>query len=54
MEFFENEENDKKNSKGLLGEGIQNAVPFASPLLPLGDARTLLGKRKLCPKRLCH
>src|SRR6266702_6513733 len=31
-----------------------NAVPFPRPLLLLGDARTLLGKRKLCPKKLCH
>ncbi len=40
MEFLENKENNKKNSKG--------------PLLLLGDARTLLRKRKLRPQKLCH
>jgi hypothetical protein len=31
-----------------------DAVPFPRPLLLLGDAGTLLRKRKLCPKKLCH
>jgi hypothetical protein len=39
MEFLENKENNKKNSKRLL---------------LLGDARTLFRKRKLCSKKLCH
>ena len=30
----------------------ENAFP--RPLLLLEDARTLLQKRKLCPKKLCH
>src|SRR4029077_10032594 len=34
--------------------GDSNAVPFPRPLLLLGDARTLLGKWKLCPKKLCQ
>jgi galactose-1-phosphate uridylyltransferase (family 1) len=38
----------------VAGEGDSNAVPFPRPLLLLGDARTLLRKRKLCPKKLCH
>ena len=54
MEFFENKQNSRKNSKGTAGEGDSNAVPFPSPLLLLGDARTLLRKRKLCPKKLCQ
>ena len=31
-----------------------NAVPFPRPLLLLEHARTLLQKRKLCPKNFCH
>jgi hypothetical protein len=54
MEFFENKENNKKISKGLLGTGTQMPSPFPRPLLLLGDARTLLRKRKLCPKKLCQ
>ena len=54
MVFFENKENSGKISKGLLGERDSNAVPFPRPLLLLGDARILLGKRKLCPNNLCH
>ena len=46
MEFFENKENSKKTSKGLLGKGTQMPSPFPDPfprpLLLLGDARTLL------------
>src|SRR6267154_2008086 len=46
MEFFENKENSKKTSKGLLGKGTQmpspSPDPFPRPLLLLGDARTLL------------
>jgi transposase-like protein len=36
------------------GDGGSNAVPFPRPFLQLGDAKTLLRKRKLCPKKLCH
>src|SRR6202007_1528054 len=36
------------------GDGDSNAVPFPRSLLLLGDAKTLLRKRKLCPKKLCH
>src|SRR6266566_669561 len=54
MEFFENKENNKKSSIRTAGDGDSNAVPFHRPLLLLGDARTLLRKRKLCPKKLCH
>jgi hypothetical protein len=42
MVFFENKENSGKISKGLLGKGDSNAVPFPRPLLLLGDARILL------------
>jgi hypothetical protein len=54
MEFFENKENNKKNSKGLLGKGTQMLSPSPDPFSLLGDARTLLQKRKLCPKKLCQ
>src|ERR1700722_4442738 len=39
--------------KGYWGKD-SNAVPFPRPLLLLGDAKPLLGKRKLCPNNLCH
>ena len=29
-------------------------LSFPRPILLLEDAKTLLGKRKLCPKNLCH
>src|SRR5260221_1930173 len=32
MEFFENKENSKKNSKGLLGKGALKPSPFPKPL----------------------
>jgi putative transposase len=50
----ENSENVEKASTGLSGEEDSNAVLFPRPLILLGDARTLLRKRKLCPKKLCH
>jgi len=31
-----------------------STIVFPRPLLLLGGARTLLRKRKLCPKKLCH
>jgi hypothetical protein len=31
MEFFENKENNKKNSKGLLGKGTQMPSPSPDP-----------------------
>jgi hypothetical protein len=31
MEFFENKENSKKNSKGLLGKGTQMPSPSPDP-----------------------
>src|SRR5260370_39183031 len=37
-----------------FGVHSTNAVPFPRPLLLLGDARTLLRKRKLCPKKMCQ
>src|SRR6266567_6909746 len=39
---------------GSSAPQYSNTVPFPSPLLLLGDAKTLLRKRKLCPKKLCH
>jgi len=48
-----NNDNEEKISKGLLGTGTQMPSP-SQPLLLLEDARTLLQKRKLCPKNLCH
>jgi hypothetical protein len=48
--FAEKKENNKWNSKELLGTGTQILSPSPSPLLLLGDARTLLRKRKLSPK----
>src|SRR5882672_1401642 len=44
----------RKDFERAAGDGDSNAVPFPRPLLLLGDARTLLRKRKLCPKKLCH
>jgi hypothetical protein len=44
----------RKDLERAAGDGDSNAVPFPRPLLLLGDARTLLRKRKLCPKKLCH
>jgi hypothetical protein len=35
------------------GEG-GDVAPFPRPLILLEDAKTLLRKRKLCPKKLCH
>jgi hypothetical protein len=43
-----------KDFERAAGGGDSNAVPFPRPLLLLGDAKTLLRKRKLCPKKLCH
>ena len=44
----------RKDFERAAGDGDSNAVPFPRPLLLLEDARTLLQKRKLCPKNLCH
>src|SRR5882762_10299898 len=44
----------RKDFERAAGDGDSNAVPFPRPLLLLGDARTLLRKRKLCPKKLCR
>ena len=44
----------RKDFERASGERDSNAVPFPRPLLLLEDARTLLQKRKLRPKNLCH
>src|SRR5215469_6072485 len=44
----------RKDFERAAGDGDSDAVPFPRPLLLLEDARTLLQKRKLCPKNLCH
>ncbi len=49
-----NGENKEGASKVLSGEEDSNAVLFPRPLVLLGDARTLLRKRKLGPKKLCQ
>ena len=46
--------NGSTASERTAGEGDSNAVPFPRPLLLLGDAKTPLRKRKLCPKKLCR
>ena len=40
----------RKDFERAAEDGDSNAVPFPRPLLLLEDARTLLQKRKLCPK----
>ena len=44
----------QKDFEGAAGDGDSDAVPIPRPLLLLEDARTLLEKRKLRPKTLCH
>ena len=44
----------RKDFERAARDGDSDAVPFPRPLLLLEDARTLLQKRKLCPKNLCH
>src|ERR1700719_905775 len=36
-----------------MGEG-GDVAPFPKPFILLEDAKTLLRKRKLCPKKLCQ
>src|ERR671923_585761 len=43
----------KRFRKGCWGRGFK-CRPLLQPLLLLEDARTLLQKRNLCPKKLCH
>ena len=47
----ENSENQDRDATELPGDGDLSAVPFPRPVR---DTRTLLGKRKLRPKNLCH
>src|SRR6266567_7250563 len=51
--FLRTKRTTKRLLKDCWGRRLK-CRPFPRPLLVLGDARKLLGKRKLCPKKLCH